>query len=176
MFEIRHLDPESYRRQTRRIGLLVVLMFAVIAMTLASASVGVFGEPGGNNFRWNLGGVLAGLALTVVVVRLLFWQRPWMAPAVYGWQLKRNLMRITNIMHHVEAGVAVGDPHALKLLRFYHLGLEEMQRLDGNPGGDSDLTLQRDALERRLLEQGIAPDQYRLDPGWLESVRRTHAR
>src|SRR3990167_4999345 len=155
-FEIKQLNPETYRQQTRRSTLILVLIFLSLAMLLATLAVQLFGTPGGDNFRWNLGGVIAGLVLTVALVRLQFWQQPWMAAAVYGWQLKRRLMSITNRMHHVSAGVAVHDPAAMKLLRFYHLGLTQMQamkllrfyhlgltqmhQLDGNSSALSQIT------------------------------------
>src|SRR5690606_18691321 len=126
MFEIQPMSPEQYRQQTRSITLAILTLFVLLALTSATLAVKLFGEPGGNNFRWNLAGVLTGLAATVAIVRLKFWSTPWMAPAVYGWRLKRSLMRVTNQMHQVQAGVAAGDPEAMKLLRFYHLGLTQM--------------------------------------------------
>ncbi|WP_120993699.1 DUF3087 domain-containing protein [Stutzerimonas urumqiensis] len=171
MFELRPLDPERYRRDTRRIAFVLIAVFLVLAMLLSTLAVRLFGEPGGDNFRWNLIGVLAGLAATAVVVRLKLWSTPWMAPAVYGWQLKRNLMRVTNVMHGVKAGVAARDADALKLLRFYHLGVMQMHQLDGNPA-DSALVREIDAHQALMDAQGIAPQQTRLDPEWLDAVRR----
>ncbi len=172
MFEIRHLDAERYRQQTRRSSLFVIVIFAVLAMVLSSLAVAVFGDPAGTNFRWNLVGVLAGLIVTILLVRQVFWSQPWMGPAVYGWQLKRSLMRVTNVMHHVEAGVAAGSPEAMKLLRFYHLGLEEMHRLDGNPQALNDLVSQIETHRLRMEESGLSVDQYRFDPAWLEQMKQ----
>lgn len=171
MFEIRRLDPARYRQQTRRSSLIVIVLFAVLAMVLSSLAVAFFGDPAGSNFRWNLAGVLVGLAVTVLLVRQIFWRQPWMEPAVYGWQLKRSLMRITNVMHHVEAGVAASSPEAMKALRFYHLGLEEMHRLDGNPQALNDLAGQIETHRQRMEEKGLSADQYRFDPAWLEQMK-----
>jgi hypothetical protein len=172
MFEIdQQLDPITYRRQTRRNTLVVALIFVVLAMLLSSASVQLFGEPGADNFRWNLAGVVAGLLLSVALVRVLLWPQPWMAATVYGWRLKRSLMSITNVMHHVKAGVVARDPSAMKLLRFYHLGLAQMHRLDGN---NADLTEIGEAeLHRERMEaQGLEAEQFRLDPSWIEAVKK----
>lgn len=171
MFELQPLDPETYRRETRRIALLIVALFAILAMTLAFVAVRLFGESGGDNFRWNLGGVLAGLALTVALVRYQLWSRPWMAPAVYGWTLKRSLMKVTNLMHHVKAGVAAQDPMAMKLLRFYHLGVMQMHRLDGNTSELSQMVREIDAHVEAMRAQGLDVEQNRLDPAWLEAVK-----
>jgi hypothetical protein len=171
MFELKQVDPAQYRQQTRRSTIVLSLFFLSLAMSLATLAVMLFGQPGGDNFRWNLAGVLAGLALTAALVRTTFSKQAWMAPAVYGWQLKRSLMSITNVMHHVTAGVAAGDPDALKLLRFYHLGIAQMYELDGNSSDQSQLA--RESLEhlQRMQTLDIEPDQRQLDPAWIQAVK-----
>ncbi|MCY1278288.1 hypothetical protein D3C80_226450 [compost metagenome] len=170
-FEIRPMSPELYRQQTRRITLVVAGLFIVLALLLSTFCVQLFGTPGGDNFRWNLLGVLAGLALTVAVVRIQLWPRPWMAPAVYGWQLKRSLMRVGNVMHKVKAGVAAGDPAAMKLLRFYHLGLTQMHQLDGNLSDLSQMSREIDQHREAMEGQGLDTELTRLEPAWLEAVK-----
>lgn len=172
MFEIRALNPEHYQQQTRKSTLIVAVVFAVLAMSLSALAVALFGSEQGSNFRWNLAGVVAGLVITVVLVRNVFWTRPWMASAAYGWQLKRSLMSVTNAMHQVEAGVAAGSPDAMKLLRFYHLGLVEMQRLDGNPQGLDELEGRVERHREAMLERGLSVNQYQLDPAWLEKLQK----
>lgn len=170
MFEIRHLDPQLYRQQTRKSTLVVLVIFAVLAMSLSALVVALFGSPEGSNFRWNLAGVLLGLIATIMLVRSLFWHQNWMQPAVYGWQLKRSLMSVTNVMHQVEAGVQAGSPEAMKLLRFYHLGQLEMHRLDGNPQAADDLSKQMEQHRKAMLEKGLSIEQYRFDPAWLNNL------
>lgn len=172
MFEIQPMSPERYRQQTRTIALAIIALFVLLALTAATLLVKLFGEPGGDNFRWNLLGVLSGLALTVAIVRLKFWSTPWMAPAVYGWRLKRSLMRITNQMHQVRAGVEAGDPTAMKLLRFYHLGMTQMLQLDGNLAELSQMVREIDAHREAMEAQGLDIEQNRLDLAWLEDVKQ----
>ncbi|MCQ2036678.1 DUF3087 family protein, partial [Stutzerimonas kunmingensis] len=76
LFEIVPLSPETYRQQTRRSTLIVAATFAVLAMGLSTLAVALFGEPGGDNLRLNIIGVVAGLALTIGIVRWLYWQQP----------------------------------------------------------------------------------------------------
>lgn len=175
MFEIKPHNPEAYRQQTRRSTLVVAALFVVLALLLSTLAVQVFGEPGGDNFRWNLAGVLLGLGLTIAVVRGVFWSQPWMAPAVYGWQLKRSLMRVTNVMHHVKAGVAQGDESAMKLLRFYHLGVSQMHQLDGNSSELSQMVREIDSHCEAMEQQGLDVEQTRLDQAWLERVKAFNA-
>jgi len=172
VFEIKPLDPQAYRQQTRRSTLVVVATFAVLAMGLAALAVAVLGEPGADNLRWNILGVLLGLLLTAALVRFVYWKQPWMACAAYGWRLKRSLMRVTNVMHHVNAGVAAGDAEAMKLLRFYHLGLTQMHELDGNSASLGEVQGEIDRHRAAMQAQGLEPGQRGLDDAWLASVKR----
>lgn len=172
VFEIKPLNPEAYRQQTRRSTLVIVATFAVLAMGLAALAVALFGDPGTDNLRWNIAGVALGFFLTAALVRFVYWKQPWMTAAAYGWRLKRSLMSVTNLMHHVTAGIAADDPEAIKLLRFYHLGLTQMHQLDGNSASLGEV---RGDIERhrQLMEaRGLDPDQQALDDAWLGSVKR----
>ncbi len=174
MFEIKPWDADTYRRQTRRSTLIVAVTFLALAMLLSSLAVLLFGEAGGDNFRYNLGGVIAAVLVMVALVRLYFWSQPWMAAAVYGWQLKRSLMSITNVMHQVKAGVQGQDPTAMKLLRFYHLGLTQMHRLDANSSDQGSLAREADEHLARMQALDLEGEQSRLDRAWIEAVKRTY--
>ena len=172
MFELKSMSPEAYRQQTRRSTLYIALLFALLALVISGLAVMLAGVPGGDNFRLNLAGVIVALIVTVGLVRYVFWSQPWMAAAVYGWQLKRSLMRVTNVMHHVTAGVMAGDVSALKLLRFYHLGITQMYQLDANSSALSQMVREIDLHKARLEALGIDTEQTRLDPAWIEKVKK----
>lgn len=172
MFEIKPCDPQTYRRQTRRSTLIVAVVFVASAMLLSSLAVMLFGEPGGDNFRLNVAGVMAGVLLTLALVRGVFWSQPWFAPAVYGWQLKRSLMRVTNVMHKVLEQVQLNEPAAIKLLRFYHLGLTQMHELDANSSAQTQLVLEITQHKGKMQALRIDTEQTRLDPAWLEALKR----
>lgn len=175
MFEIQPQNPEIYRSQTRRSTIIIALIFIALAMLLSTAAVALFGEPGGDNFRFNVGGVFVAVLAMAALMRSVLWSQPWMAPAVYGWQLKRSLMSVTNVMHKVTAAVAKDDPSAIKLLRFYHLGLNQMHQLDGNSSDHSQLIREMDAHKARMEALGIDTQQTQLNPAWLEAVKQTAA-
>lgn len=173
MFEIQPMNAEIFRRQTRRSTLIIALIFLALAMVLSTAAVALFGEPGGDNLRFNVGGVFVAVLLMAALMRGRFWHQAWMAPAVYGWRLKRNLMRVTNVMHQVTAAVEKNDPNAMKLLRFYHLGLHQMHELDGNSSDHSQLIREMDRHKERMEALGLDTEQTTLDPAWLEAVKQT---
>ena len=172
MFEIKPINPETYRQQTRRSTLYIALTFVLLALLLSGVLVMVLGVAGGDNFRLNLAGVIVALITTFLLVRYLFWSQPWMAPAVYGWQLKRSLMKVTNVMHHVTAGVMAGDVAAMKLLRGEQRGVTQMYQLDANSSALSQMVREIDLHKARLEALGIDTGQTRLDPQWIDAVKK----
>ncbi|WP_425221018.1 DUF3087 family protein [Pseudomonas sp.] len=171
LFRIEHRDPDTFRSETRRSSVIVVVVFAVLGMGLPALLVALFGGADGSNFGWNLTGVLLALVLTVTLVRTVFLKQRWMASAAYGWQLKRALMRVTNQMHQVKDGVQAGDENALRVLRFYHLGLQEMHHLEGNSSDMLELVAEREQLRETLLARGLPEDQPALYSEWLEALK-----
>ena len=172
MFEIKPMSPEIYRQQTRRSTFYIALTFVVLALLVSGLAVMMLGVAGGDNFSLNLAGVIVALIATLLLVRYRFWSQPWMAPAVYGWQLKRSLMKVTNVMHHVTAGVMAGDVAAMKLLRFYHLGVTQMYQLDANSSALSQMLREIDLHKARLEALGIETEQTQLDPAWIDAVKQ----
>lgn len=175
MFEIKPFDAPTYRQQTRRSTFYIAALFVLLAMLLSTSAVMLWGTAGGDNFRFNLAGVIAALLLTIALVRYKFWTQPWMAAAVYGWQLKRSLMSVTNVMHQVKAGVQAGNPAAMQLLRFYHLGLAQMLELDGNTSALKEAQHDSEQHKACMLAQAMDSEQRHLDPAWLAAVKQAGA-
>ncbi len=171
LFKLTEIKPEDYRQQTRKATWIIIAIFVALAMLISSLLVMFFGETGGDNFRLNMAGVAAGVLITATLVRLVFSKQPWMVANVYGWRLKRSLMRVTNVMHNVTDGVTTENPVAMKLLRFYHLGLIQMHQLDGNTSEISQIVYEADAHKQRMQELGIDCDQQVLDPAWIQAVK-----
>lgn len=174
IFELQAIQPEAYRAQTRKTSMIIIAIFAVSAMLLSSVLVVSFGESGGNNFKWNLSGVLLGVLLTSVLVGNWFNKQPWMAASVYGWRLKRSLMSVTNCMHQVKAGVADSNPTAMQVLRFYHLALLHMHQLDGNSSDASSIVKEMDEHKERMEALQLSTDQQQLHPDWLLQLKATY--
>jgi len=171
-FELEKRDPENFRQETRKSTFILIAIFAVLGMGLSTLSVSYFGTPDGNNFVWNVAGVFAGFALTTIIFKTILWKHPIMEASAYSWKLKRCLMKVTNIMHHVEAGVEQNDETAIKLLRFYHLALMQMHKLEGNDAGISEQQKPMQKLMTKIEALGLNPEQTRFDPDWIEKVKQ----
>lgn len=175
MFSLQNLDPAEYRQRTRKSSLILIVVFAALGMGLSSLLVIVWGTPGGNNMRLNIMGVLLGLVVTLLLIKLVFSKQPFMKEAIYGWYLKRNLMRMTNKMHNIKEQAAANQHDALKLLRFYHLALEQMHRLEGDDTALLELKADKLATEEKMLNLGISTAGDYLDLTWLQALEQAKA-
>lgn len=168
MFELESIDPKFYRAQTRKSTLIVMAMFIVIGLVTARLFVNWFGEYSNNLIVLNFIGAFVGLVITGFIVKGFFKDQPWMKEAMYAWRLKRNLMQITNRLRPIQEAVEQGDEQAMKILRFYHLGLEQMHRLEDNSSALIDLVAEKHALESKMKDREMDLDQTRFDPSWVE--------
>ncbi|MBN2607402.1 MAG: DUF3087 family protein [Thiotrichales bacterium] len=172
MFEIQDVDPKLYRQKTRNATLIIMGMFLVIGMIFATLSVKLLSAYNSNPWVLNFIGALVGLIITFFIVKVFFVDKAWMRESMYGWRLKRSLMRITNVMEKLRKDVAINDHQAIKTMRFYHLGLEQMHRLEDNHSELIDLLAEKRELEDKMNAAGIDLNQSTFDPS---QVARYHS-
>jgi len=167
MFKIQEIDPIHYRKQTRKSTMIIMGLFIIIGFTTARLSVIYFSEFSNNQIVLNLLGAFAGLLLTFWIVNAFFKEAHWMKEAMYAWHLKRHLMSIYNVMNSLQECAEQGDTKAIKILRFYQLGTEQMYRLENNSHELAELKSQMQELESKMKEVGIELNQTEFD---MESV------
>jgi hypothetical protein len=171
MFEIKDIDPAFYRKQTRNATLKIMAIFIVIGMITATSFVEYLGPYSSNHIVLNLLGAFVGLVITGLIVRFFFKDSAWMNEAMYGWRLKRSLMHITNVIDKVKAKANHDDEKALKILRFYHLGLTQMYQLEENSHELIEIKSEKEQLVQRLVNLGIDINQTRFDPSMVEEYK-----
>jgi len=164
MFQLQQIDHTFYRKQTRNATLKVMAMFIVIGMITATTTVKYLSPYNSNMIFLNLFGAAIGLVIKALIVNVFFKDKPWMTEAIYGWRLKRNLLHITNVIDTIKAKVDENDVEALKILRFYHLGLTQMHQLDDNSHELINLKAEKEQLVQKLINLGIDIEQTQFDP------------
>ncbi|MDY0136486.1 MAG: DUF3087 family protein [Thiomicrospira sp.] len=170
MFKIQDINPDLYRRNTRNATLRIMGLFIVIGFTTSYFFPRLFGENPHNLLTLQIMGALIGLALVFFITAKLFKQQAWMQEVMYGWQLKRSLMHITNAMRPLQEKVAAGDVEAMKILRFYHLGVTQMYTLEQNTSGLIDLKVEKEQLETKMRELGLDTEQTEFQLSKLKAV------
>ena len=167
MFKIEEIDPVHYRKQTRKSTMIIMGIFIVIGFITARFTVAYFGEYSDNHIVLNFLGAFAGLLITFWIVNAFFKNAIWMKEAMYAWRLKRHIMYIYNALNRLQEAADQGDVEAIKILRFYQLGTEQMYRLDNNSHELIELRSQMQELESKMKEMGIEANQTKFD---MESV------
>ncbi|PLA73573.1 DUF3087 domain-containing protein [Hydrogenovibrio sp. SC-1] len=171
MFQLKEIDPAFYRKQTRNATFKVMAMFIVIGMITTTTTVEYLKPYNSSTIFLNLLGAGIGLAITALIVNVFFKNKPWMAEAIYGWRLKRNLLHISNVIDTVKAKAEENDEAALKILRFYHLGLTQMHKLDDNSHDLINLKAEKEQLVQKLINLGIDIEQNQFDPQQVEPYK-----
>ncbi|UQB41255.1 DUF3087 domain-containing protein [Thiomicrospira microaerophila] len=169
MFQIQEIDPKVYRTNTRNATLRIMGLFVVVGFASSYGFYSLFDDPV-NPLTLQIMGAMMGLALVFWITAKYFKDKPWMAEAMYGWKLKRSLMHLTNAMRQLQEKVDANDVEAMKLMRFYHLGITQMYTLEQNTSGLIDLKVERDALEARMQAMGIDTEQKSFDLAKLKAV------
>jgi len=171
MFKIESVDPVYYRKKTRNATLTIMAVFIVIGFAFASLTVHYLGDFSNNKLVLNLMGAFVGLILTAYIIKTFFADKPWMKESMYAWRLKRSLMYITNVLDKVQEAAKKNDPHALKVMRFYHLGLEHMHQLEANSSASIDIITEKKEVEEKIAELGLELNQTEFDPAWVERYK-----
>jgi len=139
--------------------MIIMGIFIVIGFITARLTVIYFSEYSNNHIVLNFLGAFAGLLLTFWIVNTFFKDTNWMKEAMYAWRLKRHLMYIYNALKRLQESADQGDVKAIKILRFYQLGTEQMYRLDNNSHELIELRSQMQELESKMKEMGIETNQ-----------------
>lgn len=169
-FQIKQLDPVIYRQSTRNATIRITAIFIVLGLASSFGFPTLFGENPHNLLTLQIMGALIGLGITFFIVAKWLRHKPWMQEAMYGWQLKRSLMHITNAMKKLEELVAQDNHQALKIMRFYHLGICQMYAFEQNTTGLIDLKVEKEELENKLKEFGIDANQDEFDVTVLQEL------
>ncbi len=173
MFKLEDIEPSYYRKKTRNATLIIMAIFIVIGFFFAHLSVTYLGDYSNNKLVLNLMGALVGLLVTAYIIKKFFADKPWMKESMYAWQLKRNLMHITNVLEKVQNAAKQNDPHALKIMRFYHLGLEQMHKLEANSSAIMDILAEKKEIEEKMTQLELNLNQTEFDPAWVERYKET---
>ena len=174
MFKIQEIDPMVYRSKTRNVTLSMMAVFIVIGFITATLAVEYLGPYSNNHLVLNFMGAFVGLLITAWIMKKFFADKPFMQEAVYGWKLKRNLMYVTNRLANIQSAAKNGDQQAMKILRFYHLGLTQMHKLEQNSSALIDMKVEKEQLEKQMSELGLELNQVEFDPKWTNDYKESH--
>lgn len=162
--ELQEIDKTVYKQKQRKVALVLCLIFAVIGLGLSAVFRHYFGNEDGSNTWVNLSGVLLGALITIGVFSR-FVTRPYYDELRYGWNLKRQALKIQNHRHRWEKLLEEKNETAAVVLAFYYKATLQVQSLEGNDFGYND-TKEREnkfLLQCQELEVDADPSRYSID-------------
>ncbi|WP_192035428.1 DUF3087 family protein [Halomonas sp. YLGW01] len=98
-------DPETYRRQSRRVAIAMAALFLVLGLCFSQLLTRTLGSSVWLNA---LGGLLGLLVTAGLAARLK--ERALMAEVRYGWRLKQALSRVSAHLPTLRRGLADDEP------------------------------------------------------------------
>ncbi|WP_286237693.1 DUF3087 family protein [Neptuniibacter halophilus] len=132
--ELQQIDKLIYKQKQRKVGIIGCLIFAALGLSISAALRHYYGNPEGENMAVNLAGVLTGLLITIAIFSQLV-KKPYFDELRYGWNLKRQALKIQNHRHRWEKLLEEGNDTAAIVLAFYYQATLQLQSLDGNEFG-----------------------------------------
>lgn len=160
--KLQTIDKALYRK---RLNILIAINIAVLLITSLSVSnilIALLGsEVDGDNFWWNLLGVIAGLAVMAGLFKILV-TKPFMSEINYVRQLKQEMNRIYRHSKVVQAGVEANNKSALIISYFNLQASKQVYELDNNTLTMDELNEKIRLLDERLesLELAVSTSDY----------------
>jgi len=163
--KLQTIDKALYRK---RLNILLVISIAVLLVTSLSVSnilIAFFGsEVDGDNFWWNLVGVVSGLAVISALFKIMA-GKPFMAEVNYVRGLKKEMNRIYRSSKKLQAALEANDKNAIIISYFNLQASKQVYQLDNNTLTMDELNTKIELLNDKIEQLGltISVDDYQSD-------------
>ncbi len=126
-----NIDKARYRKHLNItiVGFITTLL--VLALVFGQILIVCFAEEGGNNFRYNLLGVILSLFACAAILHTLK-KSDFFREIYYVWQIKQIQNLIYRKLKKIKAAANTDDTNALIILSFYYQSLQQVYQLDDN--------------------------------------------
>ena len=167
--ELREIDKAVFKQKQRRVAIVLALIFMALGLSLSALLRNYYGNPQGENMMVNLTGVIIGLLITIFLFSRVS-GRPYFDELRYGWNLKRQALKIQNHRHRWEAMLEQGNATAATVLAFYYKATLQLQQLEGNDFGYSDTLAREQKFLAQCQQLSLVADAYQFNVGMLEEL------
>lgn len=155
--KLREIDKPTFRKKQRNVAIVFCSVFLVLGLSIAAAFRHWGGNPEGENMLLNLAGVLIGLVITGGMFSLVS-GNPYLEEVRYGWNLKRQVLKIQNKKHVWKERAIAGDQTAATVMAFYYAGVTQLQYLENNEFGQSEMAEERNEFEAQCAAHALEHD------------------
>ncbi|WP_290699148.1 DUF3087 family protein [Amphritea sp.] len=165
--QLKQINKERYAKHYKYLMVGIVVVLAVIALSISTILIQLFGNADGDNFWLNLTGVAIG---GVVILTLLRKNRDheFMYEVIYVWDLKQMLNRIYRKQKHIKAAIEIGDQDAMVIMNWSYNGSEQLYNLDNNTITMEDLHRAMRELQQTIEQSGFSISTEDFKPQMLD--------
>tara|TARA_B110000211_G_C13886172_1_gene467402 strand:- start:232 stop:747 length:516 start_codon:yes stop_codon:yes gene_type:complete len=161
--QLREIDKATYRKRMNIVLAGTVIILLVTSLTVSNTLIAAFGSDiDGDNFWWNITGVLAGLSVIGLVYKI-FGKSPFMAEVNYVRSLKAEMNRIYRSSKKINAALEQNDKTAIIISYFNLQASKQVYQLDNNTLTMDELNEKIRVLDAQIESLGleVSTDDYR---------------
>ena len=168
--QLQMIDKALYRKRLNILIAMNILVLLVTSLSVSNILIAFFGsEVDGDNFWWNLVGVLTGLAVMSGVFSRLV-KKPFMAEINYVRNLKQEMNRIYRNSKKLQEAVAKNNEKALIISYFNLQASKQVYELDNNTLTMDELNEKIRLLDEKLVELKLDLDESDYRPELLSEL------
>jgi hypothetical protein len=163
VMQLQDIDKALYRKRMNIIMACTVAVLLLTSLSVSNILIASFGsEVNGDNFWWNVIGVVSGLGVVGVLYKIMA-PKPFMAEVNYVRSLKREMNRIYRSSKKVQAALAENDKNAIIISYFNLQACKQVYQLDNNTLTIDELNEKIRLLDAQIESLGleISTDDYR---------------
>lgn len=161
--QLREIDKVLYRKRMNIILACTVIILLVTSLTVSNTLIAAFGsEVDGDNFWWNVIGVIAGLSVVGIAYKI-FGKSSLMDEVNYVRNLKAEMNRIYRSSKKINAALEEDDKTAMIISYFNLQASKQVYQLDNNTLTMDELNEKIRVLDAQIESLGfeISTDDYR---------------
>lgn len=165
--QLKQINKERYAKHYKYLMIGIVIVLAVIALSISTILIQLFGNAEGGNFWLNVTGVVIS---AIIVISLLKKNsdHEFMYEVLYVWNLKQMLNQIYRKQRKVKAAIETGDHDAMVIMNWSYNGSEQLYNLDNNTITMEDLHRSMRELEKTIEQHGFSISTEDFKPEMLD--------
>ncbi len=165
--KLQDINKSRYRKHINIVIVALIVSLMAMALSFGQLFIAMLGTPGGDNFIFNVSGVvLAGVICLLVLLNIR--QHEFMTEVYYVWQLKQSMNKIYRKLKKVEAAKEEGDIDAITILNFYYAASNQLFKLDDNTITMDSLQVEINKLQELIESKNLKISTTDYDPSMLE--------
>ncbi|MGB3724697.1 MAG: DUF3087 domain-containing protein [Glaciecola sp.] len=148
------VNKARYRRHLNIVIVASIVALATGSLSISQVLIGLFPDPSGSHFHWNLLGVIVS-AITIGSILQHYRGHPFMTEVTYIWELKQTLNKINRKMLKLKAAAQTGDVNAMLAIQYSYSGSRLLWKLDDNTIVMDQLAIDQAELDALLEKYNV---------------------